>query len=73
MEKKNLLLQPIFRDLKSVIKHMTYTEEYKMLKDYFDGRMELEQKYVNFLKAKLNSIIVSWESNLQGWMQETLR
>lgn len=38
MEKKNLLLQPIFRDLKSIIKHMTYTEEYKIMKEYMDNR-----------------------------------
>lgn len=38
MEKKNLLLQPLFRDLKSIIKHMTYTEEYKILKEYIDNR-----------------------------------
>jgi len=28
MEKKNVLLQPVFRDLKSAIRHMTYTEEF---------------------------------------------
>ena len=38
MEKKNVLLQPIFRDIKSSIKHMTYTDEYKMLKEYVDNR-----------------------------------
>lgn len=38
MEKKNLFLQPIFRDLKSMIKHMTYTEEFKLMKEYIDGR-----------------------------------
>ena len=38
MEKKNLLLQPIFRDIKSAIKHMTYTDEYQILKEYVDNR-----------------------------------
>ena len=38
IEKKNLLLQPIFRDLKSMIKHMTYTDEYKIMKEYVDNR-----------------------------------
>lgn len=38
MEKKNVLLQPLFRDLKSIIKHMTYTEEYRILKEYIDNR-----------------------------------
>jgi len=38
MEKKNQLLQPLFRDLKSIIKHMSLTEEYKLLKEYMDAR-----------------------------------
>jgi len=38
MEKKNVLLQPTFRDLKSMIKHMTFTEEYKIIKEYMDNR-----------------------------------
>jgi len=38
MEKKNLLLQPLFRDLKSIIKHMTFTEEYKLLREYIENR-----------------------------------
>ncbi len=38
MEKKNVLLQPMFRDLKSAIRHMTYTEEYKLIKEYLDNR-----------------------------------
>ena len=41
MEKKNLLLQPIFRDIKSAIKHMTYTDEFKIIKDYVDNRSVL--------------------------------
>ena len=45
MEKKNVLLQPIFRDIKSAIRHMTYTEEYKLLKEYMDNRQLLIQKY----------------------------
>ena len=38
MEKKNVLLQPIFRDLKSAIRHMTYTDEFKIIKEYLDNR-----------------------------------
>jgi len=45
MEKKNLLLQPIFRDLKSIIKHMTLTEEYKILKEYIDNRALILQNF----------------------------
>lgn len=45
MEKKNVLLQPIFRDIKSSIKHMTYTDEYKMLKEYVDNRNLLIRQF----------------------------
>ena len=38
IEKKNLMLQPLYRDLKSMIKHMTYNEEYKLMKEYIDNR-----------------------------------
>jgi hypothetical protein len=38
MEKKNMLLQPIFRDIKSAVKYMTYTDEFKILKEYVDNR-----------------------------------
>lgn len=41
MEQKNTLLQPIFRDLKSAIKYMTYTDEFKILKEYVDNRNHL--------------------------------
>ena len=34
MEKKNVLMQPIFRDIKSAIRFMTNTEEHKLLKEY---------------------------------------
>jgi hypothetical protein len=45
MEKKNLLLQPIFRDLKSIIKHMSLTDEYKLLKEYIDNRALILKNY----------------------------
>lgn len=38
MDKKNVFLQPLFRDLKSMIKHMTYTEEYKLMAEYIANR-----------------------------------
>jgi hypothetical protein len=38
MAKKNSFLQPIFRDLKTRIKYMTYTPEYKILRDYMRTR-----------------------------------
>lgn len=45
MEKKNVLLQPMFRDIKSAIRHMTYTEEYKLMKEYIDNRSLLIKQY----------------------------
>lgn len=45
MEKKNVLLQPIFRDIKSAIRFMTNTEEYKLIKEYIDNRNTLIQQY----------------------------
>ena len=45
MEKKNLLLQPLFRDLKSIIRHMTFTEEFKLVKEYMDTRRTIERSY----------------------------
>lgn len=50
MEKKNLLLQPIFRDLKSMIKHMTFTEEYKIIKEYIDARNMILENFVSIVQ-----------------------
>lgn len=38
IEKKNHLLQPIFRDIKSQIRHMSYTPEYQIIREYFSKR-----------------------------------
>ena len=38
MTKKNSLLQPIYRDIKVTIKHMTYTPEYKLMREYIKNR-----------------------------------
>jgi len=51
MEQKNTLLQPIFRDLKSAIKYMTYTDEFKILKEYVDNRNHLIQQFGGDEKA----------------------
>ena len=42
LEKKNQLLQPIFRDLKSQIRHMSYTPEYEIMRDYLNQRKQIE-------------------------------
>lgn len=34
MKKKNEFLQPIFREIKTTIKHMTYTEDYILMREY---------------------------------------
>jgi hypothetical protein len=46
IEKKNLFLQPLFRDLKSIIRHMTYTDEYRVLKEYVSNRNIIFANYV---------------------------
>jgi len=38
MAKKNSMLQPLYRDLKTTIKHMTYTSEYKVMRQYVRNR-----------------------------------
>ena len=37
-KKKNRFLQPIYRDLKTTIKHMTFTHEYKLMREYVRNR-----------------------------------
>ena len=37
-EKKNQLLQPIFRDIKSQIRHMSFTPEYELMREYLTKR-----------------------------------
>ena len=43
IEKKNTLLQPVFRDLKSMIRHMSHTPEYELLRDYVNKRKQIEK------------------------------
>lgn len=38
MERKNIFLQPLYRDLKVAIKNMTYSEEYKLMREYVRNR-----------------------------------
>ncbi|CDW75094.1 UNKNOWN [Stylonychia lemnae] len=45
MEKKNVLLQPIYRDLKSMIRHMSNNEEFKLLKEYMDARQLITENF----------------------------
>lgn len=37
-KKKNSFLQPIYRDLKAAISHMTFTPEYKLMREYIRNR-----------------------------------
>ena len=43
IEKKNYFLQPLFRDLKSQIRHMTFTPEYEIMREYLGKRAELQK------------------------------
>ena len=38
ISKKNQFLQPIYRELKTSIRHMTHTEEYKLLREFARNR-----------------------------------
>lgn len=38
MTKKNVFLRPLYRDLKSTIKYMTFSEEYKLMRQYVRNR-----------------------------------
>ena len=50
IEKKNQMLQPIFRDIKSLIRHMTHTPEYELMQDYIYKRDQI----LNSPEGKLN-------------------
>ena len=41
IDKKNKLLQPIFRDVKSQIKHMTHTPEFELMREYLSMREQI--------------------------------
>lgn len=41
IEQKNLLLTPIFRDIKTQIRHMTYTPEYLVMREFMDNRNKM--------------------------------
>ena len=41
IEKKNKLLQPLFRDIKSQIRHMTHTPEYELMREYISKREQI--------------------------------
>jgi len=43
MEKKNQFLTPLYRDLKQTIKYMTFTDEYKLMKEYLKDRANVLQ------------------------------
>jgi len=47
MERKNVLLQPLFRDLKSQIRTMSYTPEYQLINEYLTSRETLVRSLVH--------------------------
>ena len=46
LTRKNILLQPLFRDLKSQIRHMSYTPEFALVQEYLTVRKQLQQSIV---------------------------
>ena len=63
IEKKNKLLQPIFRDIKSQIRHMSFTPEYEIFRDYVTKRRQIE----NSVKAQTNE---AWKQNSLDQLKE---
>jgi hypothetical protein len=43
IEQKNQLLQPLFRDIKAHIRHMTHTPEFEICREYVQKRAHLER------------------------------
>jgi hypothetical protein len=50
IDQKNVLLQPIFRDLKSQIRHMSFSPEFKLIREYISQRKLL----INQTKGRLS-------------------
>jgi len=83
MEKKNLLLQPLFRDLKSQIRHMSHTEEFKLLKEYVDARHAVLQNFpadsakgqqgLALLQAEYAKLLANYKRSLQREPSKKLR
>jgi len=42
-ERKNKLLQPLFREIKSQIRHMSFNPEFELMKEYLSKRTQLER------------------------------
>lgn len=76
MEKKNLFLQPLFRDLKSMIKHMSLTEEMKLIREYIEGRNLILKNYsaesaagkegLELLEQEYAKLLSRYKKNLQS-------
>lgn len=63
MAKKNLLLQPLFRDLKSQIRHMSYTNEFALIQEYLTQRKELEKAMVGRGPEKTARVVRQLENS----------
>ena len=63
MTKKNLLLQPLFRDLKSQIRHMSYTNEFSLIQEYLTQRKELEKAMVGEGADKTAEVVRQLENS----------
>lgn len=52
MERKNVFLQPIYRDLKSHIRFMSYTPEFQLVQEYVSARKQLESSFLSQPKSE---------------------
>ena len=51
IERKNKLLQPLFRDIKSQIRHMSFTPEFEIIREYVSKHKQIQ----NSVKAMSNA------------------
>lgn len=63
LDRKNMLLQPLFRDLKSQIRHMSYTPEFALVQEYLTVRKQLQQSIVAQTPQKQSQILEQLRDN----------
>ena len=66
MDKKNVLLQPIFRDIKSQIRHMTHTPEYQLMSEYITRRNELSESTRNLPADQQQAVLNELKASYAG-------
>ena len=63
MDKKNQLLQPLFRDIKTQIRHMSYTPELEVVREYLSNRTLLQEKTKTMPKKKREDALIKLQTS----------